>query len=395
VPGPTLVVRPGDHLRVRLTNRLPGQPTNLHLHGLHVSPRGHGDNVFVSVPSRHGFTYDYDIPVNHTPGAYWYHAHRQMFAARQVASGMVGNLIVEGGVDDMPAIRAMKTRTMAFEEMQITPEGDAVSDDATASPPYITYVNGQLRPRIDIRPGEYQRWRLANMQTDAFLSVPVPAGLTAWLIETDGTPTARPTPIRVIDLSPGGRRSIIVRAGAPRDVDWSSAPGGPKYDVQELATVHIGGLPMSGQALPGALSTQPDLRQEPIARRRTVVFAVVNPGPDETYSINGKNYDDWGRRNLATMKLNTTEEWTLLNTSPYPHPFHIHIQPFQVMSVNGVPQRGVRYLDTVKVPSQVNGVPGKVVIRQRYRDFTGRFVIHCHIIWHEDHGMMAPVQVVR
>ena len=65
------------------------------------------------------------------------------------------------------------------------------------------------------------------------------------------------------------------------------------------------------------------------------------------------------------------------------------------MSVNGQPVRGVRYRDTVPIPPMVDGQPGRVVIRQRYTDFTGRFVIHCHILFHEDHGMMAPVRVVR
>jgi FtsP/CotA-like multicopper oxidase with cupredoxin domain len=98
---------------------------------------------------------------------------------------------------------------------------------------------------------------------------------------------------------------------------------------------------------------------------------------------------------LASIKLNTVEEWTFTNTTAEYHPFHIHIQPFQVISVNGIPVKGVEYRDTMPIPPMENGVPGKVVIRQRYTDFTGRFVIHCHILVHEDLGMMAPVQVVK
>jgi FtsP/CotA-like multicopper oxidase with cupredoxin domain len=65
-----------------------------------------------------------------------------------------------------------------------------------------------------------------------------------------------------------------------------------------------------------------------------------------------------------------------------------------VTKINGVPVKGIQYRDTVPIPPMVNGVPGSVTIRQKYTDFTGRFVIHCHILFHEDNGMMAPVQVV-
>ena len=83
------------------------------------------------------------------------------------------------------------------------------------------------------------------------------------------------------------------------------------------------------------------------------------------------------------------EEWTLRNASNEWHPFHIHVNPFQIVAINGVRQAGVRYADVVPVPPG-----GSVVIRQRFLDFTGRFVVHCHILFHEDHGMMAPVRVV-
>jgi FtsP/CotA-like multicopper oxidase with cupredoxin domain len=141
----------------------------------------------------------------------------------------------------------------------------------------------------------------------------------------------------------------------------------------------------------------PDLRDDAVARRRTVQFSTGQPEPNGTpvFLNNGRRYEQWGTANLAPMRLGTVEEWTLTNTTDEYHPFHIHVQPFQVVSVNGQPVRGVMYRDTVTIPPMVDGVPGRVVIRQRYPDFTGRFVIHCHILFHEDHGMVAPVRVVR
>ena len=102
------------------------------------------------------------------------------------------------------------------------------------------------------------------------------------------------------------------------------------------------------------------------------------------------------------MRLGTTEEWTLLNKTPMPHPFHIHVNPFQVMSINDVPYTAHSHEDVVSVPPRFNCdgakppncTPGKVVIRQRYEDFHGWFVFHCHILGHEDQGMMMNVQVL-
>ena len=129
-----------------------------------------------------------------------------------------------------------------------------------------------------------------------------------------------------------------------------------------------------------------------MAQHRDVTFSFV-PLPDGSpqWAINGKMYDDYtSSTNLFQMKLGTTEEWTLRNTTTEYHPFHIHVNPFQVVSINGVPQKAIDYRDTVPIPPN-----GTVVIRQRFTDFTGRFVIHCHILFHEDHGMMAPIKVVR
>ena len=92
----------------------------------------------------------------------------------------------------------------------------------------------------------------------------------------------------------------------------------------------------------------------------------------------------------VTPRLGTVEEWTLVNQSGEDHPFHIHVNDFQVISVNGEPYRARGLQDVVVIPK--NG--GEVVIRNRFEDFTGHFVFHCHILGHEDAGMMQTVQVL-
>lgn len=361
-PGPTLEVFRGDYLQITNRNNLPAEPTNLHTHGLHVSPKKQGDNVFVNTPSGATFTNKYDIPEERELDRY-------------------------------------RTRLMVFQQFQVD-NGRVVGAGQTSTAPTYTYVNGQLEPVASLRPGEIQRWRLANLQAGSFIRLAVPTGMKAWLISTDGNPTSRPIPKSDMLIPPAGRRTILVRAQSAGDLTVQNIPWGPGFQAvpqQDLFTARVGGTPVVGSQLPALRAVMPDLRGEPVHNSRTVQFSMT-PAPGNTmpqFLINDMSYDQWGNKNLAAMKLNTVEEWTLTNTTDKYHPFHIHIQPFQVVSINGQPVSGVDYRDTMPIPPMVNGVPGKVVIRQKYTDFTGRFVIHCHILFHEDNGMMAPVQVVK
>ena len=399
VPGPTLELNRGDYLQITNVNQLPDQPTNLHTHGLHVSPKGQGDNVFVNSPSGNTFTNKYKIPMDHIPGQYWYHPHRHMYVTNQVAAGMAGAIIVKADTPEERELETYRTRLMVFQEFQVA-DGVVQGAGAKSSAPLLTYVNGQLQPVVDIRPGEIQRWRLANMQANNFLRIQTPAGMKAWIISTDGNPTSRPIPVDDMLIPPAGRRTILVRKDTSSDIVVQNIPWGAGLQAikqQDLFTVRTSGSARPKQSLPKMQAVMPDLRGRPVANSRTVTFSMGSPLPGSTtpqFLINDMNYDSWGSKNLARMKLNTVEEWTLTNTTSMYHPFHIHIQPFQVVSINGVPVKGVEYRDTVQIPPMANGVPGKVVIRQRYTDFTGRFVIHCHILFHEDNGMMAPVEVV-
>jgi FtsP/CotA-like multicopper oxidase with cupredoxin domain len=92
--------------------------------------------------------------------------------------------------------------------------------------------------------------------------------------------------------------------------------------------------------------------------------------------------------------LGTVEEWTITNAAGEDHPFHLHVSAFQVMSVNGVAQPYTHMQDIVPIPHAVNGVPGTVVIRIPFDDYTGRWMFHCHIAAHEDNGMMSFIDVV-
>ena len=89
------------------------------------------------------------------------------------------------------------------------------------------------------------------------------------------------------------------------------------------------------------------------------------------------------------MQRGSVEEWTLINSNTEWHTFHIHVNPFQVISIDGRRVQGLEYKDNVEMPPN-----SRIVIRMRPKDFLGKFVFHCHVTTHEDRGMMAPVEVV-
>ncbi len=413
--GPTLVVDPGDDLNVLLRNRLPvgylpgpqdlnaflqpkGALTNLHVHGLHVSPESPQDNVFLSIRPGSNYQYRYELPSDHASGVFWYHPHRHEYTDMQTSAGQAGTIIVRGGLDGIPGIGDLRDRVMVFQNTLVRGSSTAASQ---ARPPKhrLILINGQLQPRIDIRPGESQRWRLVNASTERFLTF-LPVGGEYYLLARDGVTLERPQRLSSIFLAPGQRFEVLVRAGSVRG-DFKvvqqyfaqrPTPFGIQPEVQ-VATVRVQGVAQAQQPVPSFLLRADDLRGDdvPIAVRRRVVF-TQDPSKAQFF-VNGVLFAH-GRGHQPTPmfspRVNTVEEWLLVNNSPEWHNFHIHINPYQVVARDGKPVTGQpEWADSIATP------PGsRITIRQRFADFTGRFVFHCHVLVHEDHGMMAEVNVV-
>ncbi|MFD4814870.1 multicopper oxidase domain-containing protein, partial [Streptomyces sp. NPDC058418] len=129
-----------------------------------------------------------------------------------------------------------------------------------------------------------------------------------------------------------------------------------------------------------------DLDNATLAARRTLVFSE-NAAGDKFY-INGKQFDM--DRIDVRSRLNTVEEWTVRNDSDEEHSFHVHTNHFQLMSVNGRPYDARSMQDTANVPAR-----GQIVIRNKFSDYTGKTVFHCHFLNHEDEGMMATLEIVK
>ena len=435
--GPTLRIRPGDILRILLENDLPPEDgamhhedvnephgfntTNLHTHGLHVDPKDPSDNVLRQIPPGDQWQYQYDIRMDHPAGTFWYHAHKHGSAAVQLASGMAGALIVEGGIDEIPEIRAAKERLFVLQQIPYDEAGTVEYKDV--APSFLndfvrhTTVNGQLKPTVQMRPGEVQRWRIVNAGIHEQVEV-VLVDLTnpdappqdLHVIALDGLALGRIDTVPMVEMGPGYRVDILVQLNEPGTYQFAKieeAAGEGLHRIREqaqiLAEVVVEGEPLP-MDLPSDASLRPYVPHKPISDaeltgRQRVDFEIAEvEGQNEPhFLINGNRFDP---ERVRVLRLGDVEEWTLTSDSPdYPpewglpatfstHPFHIHVNPFQVMSIGGVPLDKPEFRDTIFVRKGED-----VVIRSRYEVFTGKFVLHCHILQHEDLGMMEVVEI--
>jgi len=399
-PGPTLEVRPGDRLSVELVNDS-NEVTNLHTHGLHVSPNSPSDNVLLAIDPGRSYQYEYAVPPDHPAGTLWYHAHYHPLTDQQVFGGLFGTLIVRGELDELPGVAGRRERVLILSQIEI--QDGAIVDGAKSSlSNQATLVNGQYQPILKIAPGEIQRWRILNAGS-VFYRLQLDHHVLN-TIAIDGNALAATQPTEVLEIPPGGRADVLVQAAAGghyalRSLSWSDF--GLYYTTamtphaQPVVRMQVAGPPApSGPGLPTTLLPFKDLRNVPVDRRR--VFQLSEREPRGTgqlnkfsYYINGRQYVHGANPVGATMLLGSTEEWEFVNLTYEPHPLHIHVNPFQVIAVNGALSNELHYRDTAKLPPF-----GTLTIRHQFLDFTGLFVWHCHILFHEDNGMMQLVQVV-
>jgi suppressor of ftsI len=229
------------------------------------------------------------------------------------------------------------------------------------------------------------------------------AGQPFQVLAEDANTLQRARTVRELQIGPGSRRDVLVRGGRPGNYTLKALPfeqfpgansikqGGWRPNLTILtvrSTGHVAHYKFPTGALPHP-GYYPDLRGKHIDRRRTIVFSEMQTSPTTTnYLLNGMTFDP--NRIDVTMKLNSLEQWTLVNTNTEWHTFHIHVNDFQVVSVASKRVPYVDYRDNVALPPK-----SKVFILMRPTDFTGKFVMHCRVTFHEDHGMMAAVQVVR
>jgi FtsP/CotA-like multicopper oxidase with cupredoxin domain len=411
IPGPTLRVQPGDVLRINLTNDLPPNraempldtdlphhfnTTNLHVHGMHVSPSGDADNVLRSMEP--GKSYDVAIPIpdDHTRGTYWYHPHHHGSADVQISSGMAGALIVEGDFAGVAEIANAVERVLILNEVMFDYLGTIEVYDTIwpeAAPRFIS-INGQREPIIRLRPGEVQRWRIVQAAHESNLRLALNDHLLH-PIAYDGIPHSRIEGLESLVVAPGQRADVLVQAGAPGAYELRAIANDQGYPSPTglLAHVVVEGEPVT-MSLPASLPESPlaPIGDDEITGTRTITFTAIEPEVPAaaTYQefadlIDGRRFDP--DRVDQSIRLGAVEEWTVVNDDTSDHVFHIHTNPFQVVAVNDEPVSDTLWRDTVIVPHE-----GSLTFRSRFLDFTGKTVLHCHMMNHEELGMMQLIE---
>jgi suppressor of ftsI len=385
--GPTLRVRPGERIELELVNRL-NEPTNLHFHGLHVSPGGEADNIFRTVNPGDSAHYVLDIPLDHPTGTFWYHPHMHHLALEQVFGGMSGVIIIDGIREKLPPdLQGIDERLFALKDFQLDENNAILLEDIPRNPTTRT-INGQIDPALKMAPGETQLWRLANVGAEVFYNLRL-YGHAFHVVAEDGNPVWDVRTADSLVLPPGKRFDVLVQAGEAGVYAFETITydqGNHVYPEVELATLTIEGSAQSPVSLPASVAPDRDLDSAEIATTRDIFFNDVDDEP--IFEVNGQEFDP--NRIDELVQLGTVEEWTIRNVTAEQHPFHIHVDDFQVVSVNGQPYNAANLQDIVILPAG-----GEVVIRIPFMDYPGKFVFHCHILFHEDHGMMALVDVVE
>src|SRR5467141_2625994 len=390
---PLLRVQLGDTLRIAFRNELADDPSNLHYHGMSVSPQGNSDNVFVHVHPGGQFEYAVHIPAagRQGPGLFWYHPHLHGVVEKQILGGMSGGLVVDGSERLFPVLKGLPERFFLFKHAELG-ETEIIS------------INGQVDPVVPIRPGEMQFWRIGNIGATAFLKLRI-EGMPLYVLATDGHPLSRPRKLTELFLGPGERIDAIAigpQAGeyAMRTIPFQNEGWKKPEPSRRMATiVSAGSGAPSAQAeseilrqrLAGAAWID-EVRVSPIAHRRTLEYSRT--ADRKVFMICGRVMDD--NRVDQTVRLGDTEEWTVVNSDNQYHSFHIHQTAFLVTEVNGVRRSEDGLRDTFSVPPATVEGPGvlKVVIPFTDPVIVGRFVYHCHAVDHEDKGMMGVVEVV-
>lgn len=423
---PLIRVSPGDTLKINYINNLPppsGEQcsigpcenmTNLHFHGLGVSPKAPQDDV-LDMMARPGETLHYSvlIPRGQPPGLYWYHTHPHGESEQQVLEGMSGAIIVEGIDRYVPELRALPERVLVLRGQSIEhdPKANELArqvdmvlpgcGQAPEKPERIFTVNGVIRPTIDIAPGERQFWRIVNAAADRYLDLKLDGA--AWeVVALDGMPLAYhdpKNPVRLEDhvmLPPASRLEAVVTGPpgrTPASLRTRCVDAGPDGDSTPPAVL-ADLLPISGSAnrpLPAAAASAPvsykplDLKSLEAASPK---FVATFTEDKAVFYINNQKYSP-DAAPMVRVRVGTFEHWRVVNDTHEIHPMHLHQVHFLVYAQNGKLLDHPEWVDTVNVPYD-GGTVDMIV------DFTnpvirGVAVFHCHLLNHEDKGMMAKI----
>jgi FtsP/CotA-like multicopper oxidase with cupredoxin domain len=412
--------------------------TNIHFHGTNVSPVcGQDEVVHTLVQPGQSFDYNVQIPANEPPGLYWYHPHPHGFSEGQVQGGATGALIVEGLQNIDPALAGLTERTFVIRD-QILPNSELNDANIPAwdlSINYIPVTYPSYTPAIiQTNPAQQELWRVANTAADTILDLEYIVNGTPQAMQVvaiDGYPIASGSSGLAsvsetsILLGPGARAEFVVTTPNVGDQAqlvtqyWNTGPDGDFDPTRTIANIvsSVGAESstapgssvvkrLPAKAVPAKVTRFAALASATPVAQRTLYFSEVLQDPSNPNSPTNFYITERGQQPaLFTMDQapnivvhsGTVEDWVIQNTALEDHIFHIHQIHFQVLEVNGQPANDPAIRDTVDLPYwSGTGAYPSVKLRMDFRDpnIVGTFVFHCHILQHEDAGMMGEIQVL-
>ena len=427
--APVVRATPGSQIEIEYLNRMAVHSrelcvdgpcvnmTNLHFHGLHVSPNAPEDDV-ISMMSMPGQSLHYlvDLSNDQPPGLYWYHTHPHGESYQQSLDGMSGAIVIDGIERYVPEVLSMKERILVLRDAELItydPESAPLLNRVEMSkiscgaeneiPERIFTVNGVVRPRIGIAPGEKQFWRIVNASPDLYADLALDSG-SMTVVALDGMPLAYHDPnhrtetFQHVLLPPAGRVEAIVtgpRAGTRVSLRSLCVNTGPDGDPNREMV--LADLDETSQSIPQQEMLPRSNQQavyKPIASSTLNALEASDPQftvkfteADHSFYINDKKYSP-SDGPMLTVKTGNYVHWRVVNNTHEIHPFHIHQVHFLVYREDGSQAQRPAWLDTVNVN------PGGSV--DLVMDFTdpiirGMSLFHCHLLKHEDKGMMAKI----
>jgi FtsP/CotA-like multicopper oxidase with cupredoxin domain len=453
VEAPTLRLRPGDQLQLSVSNVIQDadaskmkmhhaaaggtvcgdggvatvSSTNVHFHGMPIPPICHQDDVINTLiqPGSAPFDFNVPIPADTPPGLYWYHPHVHGFTEFQVNGGAAGAIIVEGMDKVRPEVKGLTERVFVIRQQYLVP---------WIPGPYDLSINYQVSdfpqtgpPVIMMKPGERQFWRVVNATLQDVMPVEVWINGTPEKLEVialDGYPLKETRKTQTILIPPAGRAEFIVQAppaggfGQFLTDAYSTGPTGNADLSQLLAVIQLKGSDAKTQPAktepasatqeasakaPASIMRWSDIDSKPVTAQRKLFFSEEfggTNGPIQFYiTVDGQKQKVFqpDERPAITTHVGAVEDWTIENRALETHAFHIHQIHFKLLEVDGKPVAHNDMMDTVAIPYwEGKGPYHSVKVRMDFSDPTiaGTFLFHCHILLHEDLGMMHKILVL-
>jgi FtsP/CotA-like multicopper oxidase with cupredoxin domain len=400
--------------------------TNVHFHGTNIAPVcGQDEVVRTLVQPGESFDYNVTIPTTEPPGLYWYHPHPHGLSEGQVQGGATGALIVQGLQNVFPSLANVPTRTLVIRD-QLLPASESNDNNIPAwdlSLNYVPITYPNYAPAVIATvPGEQELWRIVNSAADTILNLQyivngTPQPMQVYAIDGYSLSSGTASSMTTIQLGPGARAEFVVTTPNIGDTAQlvteyqNTGPDGDFDPTRPIANVvSQSGAPAPAQmpAVNGSVNTTltNSLANLAPAAQRDLYFSEVlqnpaNPNSPTNFYITEEGQTPalftMGQAPNIVVHAGTVEDWTVENRAGEDHVFHIHQLHFQVLAANGQPVNDPALRDTYDIPYWSGTGPyPSITVRMDFSDpnIVGTFVYHCHILEHEDGGMMGEIQVL-